>query len=172
MSRKEEMAKWLAEDPSTREKDLFSAEQLREEGFSAKALKAGGLSAEHLHDGWYSARAAIDAGYLPMELVEAGYSSDQVIKAKEHRDAAIAPAGWKQVSECLPPLEELVWLHEDGVTFIGGRFYNDVDGWLWSRAGSTVECIDGHWDCSDLYVDDIKPELWAHLIEQPMKAAK
>jgi len=170
MSRKEEMAKWLAEDPSTREKDLFSAEQLREEDFSAKELKAGGFSAEHLRDGWYSARAAIYAGYLPMELVEAGYPADQVIEAKEQRDAASAPAGWKQVSECLPPIGELVWLHENGETFIGGRYDNDVTGWLWSRAGSTVECRKGRWYCSDLYVDDIKPELWAHLIEQPRKA--
>ena len=74
---------------------------------------------------------------------------------------------WKLVSECLPPIEELVWLHEDGETFVGGRFDNDADGWLWNRAHGSLWCLDGCWKGHSLEADDISPSCWAPLILPP-----
>lgn len=75
---------------------------------------------------------------------------------------------WRRTDLTLPPMNEPVWLYDDGHTFIGGRDPGDDDGWLWWRTLDRVDRVDGQpWYVNDAENDDLHPSHWMPLPLRP-----
>jgi len=74
---------------------------------------------------------------------------------------------WQKVSEDnLPGLDEIVWLWDGKIMWVGGRA-DDGDGWLWANTYFNVWHNGTRWD-GDLEVDDdYKPTHWKRLPDSP-----
>ena len=71
----------------------------------------------------------------------------------------------------LPPLGEIVWLHDGNRTWIGGR--DDIgDGWLWGNTYGSVWHNGVKWDGDLETDDDYKPTHWMRLPEPPNAAGE
>ena len=68
--------------------------------------------------------------------------------------------GWIKASDRLPPIDEVVWLYENGSIYTGGRA-DCEDGWLWGMCYQDAYWLDDDGWIGEIMADSrYKPTHW------------
>lgn len=77
---------------------------------------------------------------------------------------------WQPVrADNLPPLDEIVWLWDGRIMWIGGRA-DDSDGWLWANTYGRAWHDGKKWHGDLETDDDYKPTHWMRMPQPPSAA--
>jgi hypothetical protein len=109
---------------------------------------------------------------MNLESRKAGKEDDMDQNNRQQMADAAVNQCWAPVrADNLPPLGEIVWLHDGHQSWIGGRDMVDSDFWLWGNTYGSVWHNGVKWDGDLETDDDYKPTHWMRLPDPPPAAS-
>lgn len=72
-------------------------------------------------------------------------------------------SGWNRIDTMLPDIDQVVWLYDGKMVWVGSRSYMDSEYWFWGNSYGSFWHNGENWDADCEVDDDYKPTHWKPL---------